>query len=118
MFWKASWNWFWKKDLSEIDTLFILGRETCFILHHQPCIFVATQGTDVKLMEVSTIELDDVEDRRRLFQNLTTNYCMGGLVMRYIQALLLGIIALSLMGIGPFFAPVDTKSKSKVIIHA
>ena len=33
--------------------------------------------------------------------------------MRYIKALLLGIIALSLMGIGPFFAPVDTKAKAR-----
>ena len=33
--------------------------------------------------------------------------------MRYIQALLLGIIALTLMGIGPFFAPVDTKAKAR-----
>jgi S1-C subfamily serine protease len=33
--------------------------------------------------------------------------------MRYIQALLLGIIALSLMGIGPFFAPVDQEAKAR-----
>ena len=33
--------------------------------------------------------------------------------MRYIKNLLLGIIALSLMGIGPFFAPVDTKAKAR-----
>lgn len=33
--------------------------------------------------------------------------------MRYIKHLLLGIIALSLMGIGPFFAPVDADRKAR-----
>ena len=33
--------------------------------------------------------------------------------MRYIQIILLGIIALSLMGIGPFFAPVDQEAKAR-----
>ena len=33
--------------------------------------------------------------------------------MRYIKHLLLGIIAISLMGIGPFFAPVDQKAKAR-----
>ena len=33
--------------------------------------------------------------------------------MRYIKYLLLGIVAILLMGIGPFFAPVDQKAKAR-----
>ena len=33
--------------------------------------------------------------------------------MRYVKVLLLGIIALSLMGIGPFFAAIDHKDKAR-----
>ena len=48
----------WKRVLEEIDILFFLEPGDTF--HIPPMTvyrFAATQGTDVKLMEVSTIEL-------------------------------------------------------------